>query len=156
EGAHYRVDGVSLGIRPVQDPLEVWLGGMVPAALRRCGRIGEGWMPGLCTPEEAAEARATIETEAERAGRHVDDEHFGVNLSFVTEGIDDDVRAMIGARRTDRTAEELIAVGPDGLADRVEAFLDAGFSKFVIRPTLEPASWPKAVSAVAEVLELQS
>ena len=155
-GQHYRVEGVSLGVRPVQEPLEVWLGGMVPAALRRCGRIGEGWMPGLCTPAEAAEARATIEVEADRAGRHVDAEHFGVNLSFVTGGIDDAVRATVAARRTDLVAEDVIAVGADGLADRVEAFLEAGFSKFVIRPTLEPRSWPAAVSEVAEVLELQS
>ncbi|MGB5758305.1 MAG: LLM class flavin-dependent oxidoreductase, partial [Acidimicrobiales bacterium] len=53
EGRHFRYDDVELAVRPLQDPLEVWLGGQVPAALRRCGRIGEGWMPGLCTPEEA-------------------------------------------------------------------------------------------------------
>lgn len=155
-GKHYRVDGVSLGIRPVQEPLEVWLGGMVPAALRRCGRIGEGWMPGLCTPAEAAEARATIEVEADKAGRLVDDEHFGVNLSFVTGSLDDDVRTAVAARRTDLAAEDLVAVGAQGLAARVEAFLEAGFSKFVIRPTLEPTSWTDAVTEVAEVLELQS
>lgn len=155
-GRHHRLDRVSLGVRPIQDPLEIWLGGMVPAALRRCGRLGEGWMPGLCTPAEAAEARATIEAEAERADRHIDTEHFGVNLSFVTERIDDQVRATIAARRTDVEAEELVAVGVEGLVAQVEAFLDVGFSKFVIRPTLEPASWPGAVQQVAEVLELQS
>lgn len=155
-GKHYRVDGVSLGIRPVQEPLEVWLGGMVPAALRRCGRIGEGWMPGLCTPAEAAEARATIEVEADKAGRLVDDEHFGVNLSFVTGSLDDDVRTAVAARRTDLAAEDLVAVGAQGLSARIEAFLEAGFSKFVIRPTLEPTSWTDAVTEVAEVLELQS
>ncbi len=155
-GEHYQLDGVSLGVRPIQEPLEVWLGGMVPAALRRCGRIGEGWMPGLCTPAEAAEARVTIETEAEKAGNHIDAEHFGVNLSFVTEAIDDRVRATIAARRTDVEVEDLVAVGVDGLRAKIAGFLDVGFSKFVIRPTLEPASWPDAVTEVAEVLELQS
>ena len=155
-GRHYHVDDVSLGIRPIQEPLEVWLGGMVPAALRRCGRLGEGWMPGLCTPAEAEVARRTIEAEADRAGRVVDREHFGVNLSFVTDRIDDRVRAAIATRRTDVAADELVAVGPDGLAAQVEAFLEAGFSKFVIRPTLEPPSWVEAVDAVSGVLELQS
>ncbi len=52
DGAHgRRYEAVRLAVRPVQEPLEVWLGGQVPAALRRCGRIGDGWMPGLCTPE---------------------------------------------------------------------------------------------------------
>ena len=155
-GRHFQLDDVSLGIRPVQDPLEVWLGGMVPAALRRCGRLGEGWMPGLCTPAEAERARATIETEANEAGRSIDDEHFGVNLSFVTTPIDDRVRAAVAARRADVAAEELVAVGSDGLAEQIRAFLDVGFSKFVIRPTLEPASWSQAVDEVSEVLELQS
>ncbi|MEM9563476.1 MAG: LLM class flavin-dependent oxidoreductase [Actinomycetota bacterium] len=155
-GRHVCVDDVALGIRPVQDPLEVWLGGMVPAALRRCGRLGEGWMPGLCTPAEAERARLTIEAEAELAGRRIDAEHFGVNLTFVTGTIDDRVRAAIAARRTDLAAEDVVAVGPAGLADRVKAFLDVGFSKFVIRPTVEPASWTDAVESVSEVLELQS
>ncbi len=156
DGRHVHVDDVALGIRPVQDPLEVWLGGMVPAALRRCGRLGEGWMPGLCTPAEAERARATIEAEAERMGRTIDAEHFGVNLTFVTGAIDARVRATIQARRTDLAPEEVVAVGPGGLARQVQAFLDVGFSKFVIRPTVEPQSWTDAVEAVSEVLELQS
>ncbi len=113
-------------------------------------------MPGLCTPAEAAEARVTIETEAEKAGNHIDAEHFGVNLSFVTDAIDDQVRAAIAARRTDVEAEELVAVGVEGLRDKIAGFLEVGFSKFVIRPTLEPASWPEAVTEVSEILELQS
>ena len=29
-------------------------GRTVPAALQRCGRLSDGWLPSLCTPEEAA------------------------------------------------------------------------------------------------------
>ena len=54
------------GTSVLGQPLEVWLGGMAPAALRRCGRLGEGWMPGLCTPAEAASARAVIDEARER------------------------------------------------------------------------------------------
>lgn len=155
-GKHYHLDDVGLGVRPVQDPLEVWLGGMVPAALRRCARVGEGWMPGLCTPAEAAAAKATIDTEAEQIGRVVDPEHFGINLSFVTSPIDDRIREGVAARRPDLAAEDVVAVGADGLARRVEAFLEVGFSKFVIRPAAEPASWPDEMAAVADVLTLQN
>src|SRR5919204_3984229 len=45
---------VSLSPLPVQQPLEMWLGGTAPAALERCGRLSDGWLPSLCTPEEAA------------------------------------------------------------------------------------------------------
>ena len=151
---HY--DAVRLAVRPVQQPLEVWLGGQVPASLRRCGRMGDGWMPGLCSPEEAEAARLVIEAEAEAAGRIIDREHFGMNLSWVDNGISDQVRKSIEARRPGFDPEHIVGVGPAGLAERIEAFIEAGFSKFVVRPAEAPDSWSDAVSAMAPVLALQS
>lgn len=156
DGRFYNYDSVKLAVTPVQDPLEVWLGGQVPAALRRCGRVGEGWMPGLCTPEEAAVARAVIEAEAIAAGREIDGEHFGMNLSWVDSAISDDLAAAIEARRPGFDPATTIGVGASGLAERMHAFLDVGFSKFVIRPAEPPESWPAAVESVAEVLALQT
>src|SRR6059036_1407113 len=69
---------VKLWPLPVQQPLEVWLGGTAPAALERCGRLSDGWLPSLCTPEEAARGRVVIEQAAARAGRTISREHFGV------------------------------------------------------------------------------
>lgn len=156
QGAHgRRYDAVRLAVRPLQQPLEVWLGGQVPAALRRCGRIGDGWMPGLCTPEEASTARDRIAAEAAAAGRHIDPEHYGMNLSWVTGSISDTVRASIEARRPGFDPNTTIGVGANGLAERIEAFVEAGFSKFVIRPAEPPASWAAAVEAMAPVLALQ-
>src|SRR6059058_664765 len=57
EGAAGTFRDVKLWPLPVQQPLEVWLGGTVPAALERCGRLSDGWLPSQCTPEEAAEGR---------------------------------------------------------------------------------------------------
>lgn len=156
DGVHHHYEHAHLAVTPRQQPLEVWLGGQVPAALRRCGRIGEGWMPGLCTPAEAAAGRSVIEAAAVDAGRSIDREHFGVNLSWVDGPISDAVRAGIAARRADLSADELIAVGAEGLAEQIHAFLDAGFSKFVIRPAEQPRSWPKAIESVADVLALQT
>lgn len=156
EGRHFRYDGVELAVRPLQDPLEVWLGGQVPAALRRCGRIGEGWMPGLCTPEEAALSKTAIDVAATEAGRRIDAEHFGVNISWVDGDVDETVAAAIRARRPDLEPGDLVARGVEGLAERVGAFVEVGFSKFVIRPAVSPDDWPKAVGSVADVLKLQS
>lgn len=156
DGRFHRYEAVELAVRPVQDPLEVWLGGQVSAALRRCGRIGEGWMPGLCTPEEAAAARRVIEAEALASGRVIDAEHFGMNLSWVDNTIGDDIRRGIEARRPGFDPAHVIGAGPSGLQERIEAFLDVGFSKFVIRPAAPPASWSAAVESVSEVLALQT
>ena len=156
EGRHHTYEAVQLAVRPVQDPLEVWLGGQVPAALRRCGRLGEGWMPGLCTPDEARDARLVIEAEAAEAGRTIDREHFGMNLSWVHGGISDELRAGIEARRPGFDPEHTVGVGVAGLTERIEAFVEAGFSKFVIRPADPPDSWPEAVASVADVVSIQT
>jgi len=157
DGAHgRRYEAVRLAVRPAQDPLEVWLGGQVPAALRRCGRLGDGWMPGLCTPEEAGAALLRINDEAAAAGRTIDREHFGMNLSWVTGSISDTVRNGIEARRPGFDPNTTIGIGASGLAERIEAYLAVGISKFVIRPAEPPDSWAAAVEAVAPVLALQN
>ncbi len=43
-------ENVTLEPLPVQQPLEVWTGGMVPAALRRCGRFGRRLAPVVVHP----------------------------------------------------------------------------------------------------------
>jgi len=149
-------DNVELAVRPQQDPLEVWLGGQVPASLNRCGRVGEGWMPGLCSPDEAAAMRQTILDEAAAAGREIDDEHFGMNLSWVDGPMSDQLLASIDARRPGFDPTHTIGCGASGLAERMHAFLDVGFSKFVIRPAEPPADWSAAVESVSEVLTLQT
>src|SRR3989442_24545 len=58
---------VKLSPLPVQQPLEVWLGGTAPAALERCGRLSDGGLPPLSTPAEAGLGRILIEEPAARA-----------------------------------------------------------------------------------------
>ena len=156
KGQFSSYDGVELAVRPRQDPLEVWLGGQVPAALKRCGRVGEGWMPGLCSPDEAAAMREVVLAEAAAAGRIIDDEHFGMNLSWVDRPMSDELLASVEARRPGFDPAHTIGCGASGLAERIHAFLDAGFSKFVIRPAEPPEDWSAAVESVSEVLSLQT
>jgi hypothetical protein len=66
------------------------------------------------------------------------------------------VRAAVATRRPEGKAEDFVGVGAEGLADKLEGFLEVGFSKFVVRPLLQPSSWPSAVESVSKVLELQN
>src|SRR5271166_3837654 len=77
-GSIARLDGVSISPLPVQDPLEAWSGGIARASLERCGALFDGWLPSMCTPDEAAGGRQVIEAAAEAAGRAISPEHFGV------------------------------------------------------------------------------
>ncbi|PYM99958.1 MAG: TIGR03854 family LLM class F420-dependent oxidoreductase [Candidatus Rokuibacteriota bacterium] len=147
EGATGRFRDVKLSPRPIQQPLEVWLGGMVPAALERCGRLSDGWLPSLCTPEEAAAGRAVIEDAATRAGRSISTEHFGVSIGYATAPIDPATARVMAARRP--RSVELTPVGLPALRKLIESYLAVGFSKFVVRPIVAPASWRAELEALS-------
>jgi len=146
---------VKLSPLPVQRPLEVWLGGNVPAALERCGRLSDGWLPSLCTPEEAAAGRVVIEDAAARAGRSISPEHFGMSIGYAREAIDPATARTMAARRP--RALELTPVGLPALRQLLERFIAVGFSKFVLRPVAPPASWRAELEALsAAVGDLQT
>ncbi len=138
---------VRLSPLPVQQPLEVWLGGTAPAALERCGRLSDGWLPSLCTPDEAATGRAVIEDAAARAGRSISSEHFGMSIGYAGAPIDPATARVMSARRP--RALELTPVGLPALRKLIEQFIAVGFSKFVVRPVIAPASWRAELEALA-------
>jgi probable F420-dependent oxidoreductase len=146
---------VTLSPLPVQQPLEVWLGGTAPAALERCGRLSDGWLPSLCTPEEAMAGRAAIEDAAARTGRSISSEHFGVSIGYAAAPIDPAAARAMTARRP--RAVELTPVGLPAVRRLVERFIAVGFSKFVLRPVTTPASWRAELEALsAAVGDLQT
>jgi len=155
EGPAGSLHGVKLSPLPVQQPLEVWLGGTVPAALQRCGRLSDGWLPSLCTPEEAAAGRAVIDEAAAKAGRSISPEHFGMSIGYASAPIDPATARVMAARRP--RALELTPVGLPALRQLIERFIGVGFSKFVVRPVVPPASWRAELEALsAAVGDLQT
>jgi probable F420-dependent oxidoreductase len=150
------VDGVRVRPDPVQQPFDLWVGGNAPAALVRAGRLADGWLPSLVTPEEAAEGRAVIEREAAAAGRRIDPEHFGVSLTYLDaslfngkNSIPEVLLASIARRRPELDPAVLVPKGLDGAVRRIEEFVAAGFSKFVVRPAGRPPSTGGTVSPTA-------
>lgn len=152
DGPLYPMQGVAITPTPMQDPLELWLAGQVPGALRRCGRLGDGWMPGLVTPDEAAALRVTIEDAAAAAGRVMDPEHYGANLFYAPDGLPDVVRDRLAARRPGGGVDALVPTGPEALRRRVDEWVDAGFSKFLVRPMTPPADPSAALEDLAAEL----
>ena len=138
---------VRLSPLPVQQPLEMWLGGTAPAALERCGRLSDGWLPSLCTPEEAAAGRVVIDEAAAKAGRSISREHFGMSIGYATAPIDPAVARTMTARRP--RSVELTPVGLPAVREKLQRFIDVGFSKFVLRPIVAPASWRAELDALA-------
>ena len=146
---------VKLTPLPVQQPLEVWLGGTVPAALERCGRLSDGWLPSLCTPDEAAAGRVVIDEAAAKSGRSISGEHFGMSIGYARAPIDPATARVMAARRP--RSVELTPVGLPAVRALIERFLAVGFSKFVLRPIAPPASWRAELEALsAAVGDLQT
>jgi probable F420-dependent oxidoreductase len=144
--------------RPVQDPLEVWLGGRGPKALERVGRLADGWLGSQLTPAEAGPARERIQAAAARAGREVDPQHFGMSIPYVrTSPTPHHVLESIGSRRPDVDPRALLPVGRDGLREFIGGYVDAGLSKFVVRPAGPVAAWDDEAAWLADaILDLQT
>ncbi len=73
EGKHLAIEGIEslpLPHRPGGPPL--WLAGAGDRALRRAGRLFDGWLPYPPTPDHYAEGLATARAAATEAGRDVD------------------------------------------------------------------------------------
>ena len=140
EGAVGSFQGVKLSPLPIQRPLEVWLGGTVPAALERCGRLSDGWLPSLCTPDEAAA----------EAGRSISGEHFGMSIGYAREALDPATARTMAARRP--RSVELTPVGLPALRQLLERFIAVGFSKFVLRPIAPPSSWRAELEALSSAV----
>jgi probable F420-dependent oxidoreductase len=135
-GRYFTVSGAAVAPRPVP-ALDIWLGGSAPAAFRRIGALGDGWLGSFLTPAEAKAGREAIERAAALAGRHIEADHFGISLAVV-DGSDGELPAELVAaarrRRPDLDPGELIAAGWDRLHRQLDAYIEAGLTKFVIRP----------------------
>lgn len=143
--------------RPVQDPLEVWLGGRGPQALDRAGRIADGWLGAQLTAAEAEAARRVIQEAARRAEREVDPEHFGMSIPYARTPPGAELLRPLAARHPDADPRAFVPVGRTGLRDFIAGYVEAGLSKFVVRPLAPVASWAEEATWLADaILDLQT
>ena len=132
-GRFFTVSRAAIAPRPAP-PLDIWLGGSAPAAFRRIGAFGDGWLGSFLTPTEARLGREAIERAAGQAGRHIEPDHFGISLAVADGELPVELAAAVRRRRPDVDPGELIATSWDQLHRQLDAYLDAGLTKFVIRP----------------------
>jgi probable F420-dependent oxidoreductase len=154
EGRAGTFSEVTVSPRPVQDPFDVWLGGNAPKALERCGRLGDGWIPAFCTPEDAAAGKRVIDQVAAEHHRAISPEHFGISLAYAPPGTDLQATPVsaLARRARGRPLEEIIPIGLDGLRNLIESFLAVGFSKFIVRPLTPPGGWPGELDSLADAV----
>ncbi len=149
--------GIPPAVLPVQQPLEVWLGGRGPRALARVGRIADGWLGAQLTPAEAGPARERIQAAADQAGREVDPQHFGMSIPYARREPEPDLLGALHRQRPDIDPRALVGVGSEQLRRLIAGYLDAGLSKFVVRPLGDVVSWEEEAAWLAgAILDLQT
>jgi probable F420-dependent oxidoreductase len=68
-GDHEHVTGAGIAPLPIQRPIPVWIGARADVALRRAGRIADGWFPMDQPGAALARSTAIVHAAAEEAGR---------------------------------------------------------------------------------------
>ena len=84
------------------------------------------------------------------AGRSISSEHFGMSIGYARAPIDPAMARTMAARRP--RSVELTPVGLPALRQTIERFIAVGFSKFVVRPIVPPASWRAELEALASAV----
>ena len=155
-GSFFSVDGASVGPLPGK-PLDIWLGGTAPAGLRRVGRLADGWLGSLLTPDEAGAAVRVINEAADAAGREVEPDHFGLSIPVAFGAVPAALAASIARRRPGTAPADLVADGWAGARRMIAAYVEAGLSKFVVRAAGgEPPLTEFVAGFSAELMPLQN
>jgi probable F420-dependent oxidoreductase len=145
-GEFWKLDRITVLPKPVQRPMPLWIGGNSEAAMRRAGRLGDGWIPSFITPEQFRVGVEKTQAFAAEAGREVPADHFGVLFYY---HLDPDPAAARAAaapfiprgRVDDATLARCTAFGPPDLVrERLEQYVAGGGSKFILRPMGPPDS----------------
>lgn len=173
-GAHWTLRSASIAPRPVQVELPIWIGGSSDAAIRRTARYGTGWQGGPETPSEVAPVVAGIKVAATALGRSIDEDHYGAAFPFHFGALDDSRFDRLMAAYRQRTGNDprgyFVLGDATAIVQRIAQYIDAGASKFILRPLGRgdaemiaqteqliaevlpqvAARWPRPVKAVAQ------
>ncbi|MGV9676673.1 LLM class flavin-dependent oxidoreductase [Nocardia sp. NPDC003482] len=140
----------------------IWLGGITPAALRRTGRLYDGWLPYPPEVDDFRDGLATIREHAATAGR---DENSVTPALFATVYVDDDPeRGRAGLRdyaetnyalplETVERIQVLITGSPESVAAQLRRYIDAGARHILLRiAAIDPALYATQLDRVTALL----
>lgn len=153
-GRHIDIDDAV--IRPAAGPVPLVVGGRAPAALRRAGRLGDGWLGVWATPDSYGRRLTAVQAAAGEAGRARECVDHGLQLWC---GFGPDGRTLVG-----RAMESLYRIpyerferfapygSPAEVADYLRPFVALGCRSFNVAAHAD--SWEDAIDGLGEVRAL--
>lgn len=140
-GDHFGAESMAMEPKPPQGGgIPLWIGGGSKAALRRAGRVGDGWMASGMLGSQGADAIAEVKREAEQAGRDPDALGFQCQLATPPRAGDPSTREYWA-----RTAE---------VAATAAAAQEAGFGWAAVNVTGVFVAGARSIDAMIEQLGL--
>ena len=139
-GTYYTATQLAMEPKPPQGgAIPIWVGGDSPAALRRAGRLGDGWMANGAITEEDVAGIATVKRHAEEAGR--DPEALGFQAQ-ITAPPDPEDPIGIGFHSS-----------PDRIAAVARTAREAGFGWVAVNASLIYVAGAQNADSLCEDLE---
>ena len=157
EGKYFHFGAVTVAPKPVRVP-PIWVGGRAPVAMRRAGRLGDGYISHMTDADRYRENLALIAGAAHDAGRR--DVAFTPAcflFTFLEDRFEDAEKkaaallGMIYRRDFSEAAKRYCLLGrPEDCLEQLRAFVRAGARHFILVPLSDPAAF--AERAAAEIL----
>ncbi len=150
EGRHFRFGPVSLDPKPVQPGgPPIWVGGRSPAAMRRAGRLADGYISTMTSTERYAKNLVAIAAHARESGRAP--RRFGTGaLRFTV--LDDQYEKALDRAATllgtiyrrdfrEAAARYCLLGRPEDCLEQMKRFEKAGCRHFTLSPLSDPAEF---------------
>jgi probable F420-dependent oxidoreductase len=156
-GKHFQFGAVTVAPKPMQVP-PIWVGGRAPAAIRRAGRLGDGYISHMCDAERYRDNMDLIEATAREAGRReVAFTPASFLFTFLEDRFEDAEKKAAGLlgriyrRDFSDAAKRYCLLGrPEDCLEQLHAFARSGARHFILAPLSDPAAF--AERAAAEIL----
>ncbi len=137
-GEFFQYEGAAISPRPANKRIPLWIGGSSDVAMQRTAKYGTGWLGGIDTPEQARIVVAGIKRALAVTGRSIDHDHYGASFLFrfgdSTDAVVRKTSDGFKARLTDAPDRYLVAGTTEQITQRIDEFIEAGCSKFVMLP----------------------
>jgi probable F420-dependent oxidoreductase len=138
-GRFFNVENLTIGPRPIQNPIPIWTGGSAEVALKRAGIWADGYICGSSAIPEFGQTWEKVAGYARAAGRDPEDiEKAGLTFMVVDEDhgravktIENYMTRYYGKVRGEVASTSLVGP-PSAIAERIDSFLSRGLDTLII------------------------
>ena len=133
-GRHYTLEGATISPLP-RVPVEIWLGGTVPASAERAGRLGDAWLTGQNAEQE--DLLRQLELYREAATRSGRPPRPVLRRDIYVGESDEEARAVVGSILAEgyrgTGLDQLLVGSADTVVRDLRKYRDMGFDYVMVR-----------------------